>query len=73
MAQFLFRSDWTLEARGGAYMKLHHLLQNCSFFLIKLAAVQASGAARMKLRLPGTVKRLNVERSMLDVRRLFFS
>jgi hypothetical protein len=30
-------------------MKLHHLLQKCSFFLIKLAAVQASGCARMKL------------------------
>jgi hypothetical protein len=32
-----------------SYMKLHQLLQNCSFFLIKLAAFQASGAARMKL------------------------
>jgi hypothetical protein len=30
-------------------MKLHHLLQKCSFFLIKLAAVQASGGACMKL------------------------
>jgi len=30
-------------------VKLHHLLQKCSFFLIKLAAVQASGAAYMKL------------------------
>ena len=30
-------------------MKLHHLLQKCSFFLIKLAAFQASGAARVKL------------------------
>jgi hypothetical protein len=30
-------------------MKLHHLLQKCSFFLIKLAAVQASGGARLKL------------------------
>jgi len=30
-------------------VKLHHLLQKCSFFLIKLAAFQASGAARMKL------------------------
>jgi len=28
----------------------HHLLQKCSFFLIKLAAFQASGAAYMKLR-----------------------
>ena len=36
-------------------MKLHQLLQNCSFFLIKLAAVQASGAARVKLRQNGTV------------------
>jgi hypothetical protein len=30
-------------------MKLHQLLQNCSFFLIKLAAFQASGTACMKL------------------------
>ena len=30
------------------YMKLHHLLQKCSFFLIKLAAFQASGGAHMK-------------------------
>ena len=30
-------------------VKLHHLLQKCSFFLIKLAAFQASGGARMKL------------------------
>ena len=30
-------------------MKLHYLLQKCSFFLIKLAAFQASGAARVKL------------------------
>jgi hypothetical protein len=30
-------------------MKLHHLLQKCSFFLIKLAAFRASGGARMKL------------------------
>jgi hypothetical protein len=29
--------------------------------MIKLAAFQASGIARMKLRLRGTVKRLNVE------------
>jgi hypothetical protein len=28
--------------------------------MIKLAGFQASGGARMKLRLPGTVKRLNV-------------
>jgi hypothetical protein len=26
----------------------HHLLQKCSFFLIKLAAFQANGGARMK-------------------------
>jgi len=31
------------------YMKPHHLLQKCSFFLIKLAAFLVSGAARMKL------------------------
>ena len=30
-------------------MKLHHLLQKCSFFLIKLTVVLASGAACMKL------------------------
>jgi hypothetical protein len=36
-------------------MKLHHLLQKCSFFLIKLAAFQASGGARVKLRQNGTV------------------
>jgi len=29
-------------------MKLHHLLQKCSFFLIKLAVFLASGAAYMK-------------------------
>jgi hypothetical protein len=34
-----------LDARGqsGACMKLHHLLQKCSYFLIKLAVFQASG------------------------------
>jgi len=37
------------------HMKLHHLLQKCSFFLIKLAAFLASGAARVKLRQNGTV------------------
>ena len=31
------------------HMKLRHLLQKCSFFLIKLAAVQASGDAYTKL------------------------
>ena len=36
-------------------MKLHHLLQKCSFFLIKMAAFQASGVARMKLGQNGTV------------------
>ena len=30
-------------------MKLHRLLQKCSFFLIKLAAFQAGGGACMKL------------------------
>jgi hypothetical protein len=29
-------------------VKLHHLLQKCSFFLIKLAAFLARGDARMK-------------------------
>jgi hypothetical protein len=36
-------------------MKLHGLLQKCSFFLIKLAAFLASGGAHMKLRQNGTV------------------
>ena len=40
-----FRIRFLLTSR----MKLHHLLQKCSFFLIKLAAFLASGAARMKL------------------------
>jgi len=31
------------------HMKLHYLLQKCSFFLIKLAFFWASGSARMKL------------------------
>jgi len=43
--KFLFRFDWTLAARGSARVKLHQLLQNCSFFLIRLAAFQASGRA----------------------------
>jgi hypothetical protein len=50
-------------------MKLHHLLQKCSFFLIKLAAVQASGAAYMKLRLAGTVNRLNVQHRTSNIER----
>jgi hypothetical protein len=36
-------------------VKLHHLLQKCSFFLIKLAAFLARGGAHMKLRQNGTV------------------
>jgi hypothetical protein len=48
-------------------MKLRHLLQKCSFFLIKLAAFQASGGAYMKLRLAGTVNRLNIERPTSNV------
>jgi hypothetical protein len=39
----------SVQASGWAYMKLHHLLQKCSFFLIKLAAFLARGGARMKL------------------------
>jgi hypothetical protein len=50
-------------------MKLHHLLQKCSFFLIKLAAVQASGAAYVKLRLAGTANRLNVEHRTSNIER----
>ena len=36
-------------------MKLHHLLQKRSSFLIKLAVFLASGAARVKLRQNGTI------------------
>jgi hypothetical protein len=36
-------------------MKLHHLLQKCSFFLIKLAIFLASGGACVKLGQNGTV------------------
>jgi len=43
--KFLSRSDWTLAVSGAAYMKPHHLLQKCSFFLIKLANFIASGRA----------------------------
>jgi hypothetical protein len=50
-------------------MKLHHLLQKCSFFLIKLAAFQASGGACMKHRLAGTVNRLNVEHRTSNIER----
>ena len=50
-------------------MKLHQLLQNCSFFLIKLAAFQASGAAHMKLRIVGTVNRLNIEHRTSNIER----
>ena len=35
------------------YVKLNHLLQKCSFILIKLAVCLASGAARMKLQRNG--------------------
>jgi len=34
-------------------------------FSIKLAAFQASGGARMRLHLAGTVNRLNIERPIL--------
>ena len=37
--------DQTGSASGNAYMKLQLLLQKCRFFLIKLAAFQASGDA----------------------------
>jgi hypothetical protein len=36
-------------------VKLHHLLQKCSFFLIKLAAFLARGGAHMKLGQNGIV------------------
>jgi hypothetical protein len=41
-----------LACIGGSCMKLHHLLQKCSFFLIKLAAFQASGAAYIWFEIP---------------------
>ena len=44
-----------LARPGATHMKLHHLLQKCSFFLIKLAVFLASGGARMKLPQNGTV------------------
>jgi hypothetical protein len=37
--------------------------------LIKLAAFQASGSAHMKLRLAGTMKRLNVEHRTSNIER----
>ena len=56
-----FKQTKIISLALDTYMKLHHLLQKCSFFLIKLAAVQASGCARMKLRirfrLAGTANR----------------
>jgi hypothetical protein len=53
LAQFLFRSDWTPAARGGARIKLR---QNGTVsFSIKLAAFQASGGAYMKLHQNGMV------------------
>jgi hypothetical protein len=47
----------------------HHLLQKCSYFLIKLAAFQAGDGAYMKLRLAGTVNRLNVEHRTSNIER----
>jgi hypothetical protein len=41
-------------------MKLHRLLQKCSFFLIKLAVFLARGGAHMKLQMFGTVGRATV-------------
>ena len=40
-------------------MKLHHLLQKCSFFLIKLAVFLASGGAPMKLICLDRIYRIN--------------
>jgi hypothetical protein len=37
--------------------------------MIKLTAFQASGSARMKLRLRGTVKRLNIEHRTSNIER----
>ncbi|CAB1078247.1 hypothetical protein D1AOALGA4SA_6003 [Olavius algarvensis Delta 1 endosymbiont] len=38
MGAVFFRSDWTPAASGRAPLKLHRLLQKCSFFsLIRLA------------------------------------
>ena len=37
--------------------------------MIKLGAFQSSGGARMRLRLAGTVNRLNVEHQMSNIER----
>jgi hypothetical protein len=37
-------------------MKLHHLLQKCSFFLIKLAASQAIGWAEQRTAEPQNIE-----------------
>ena len=50
-------------------MKLHCLLQKCSFFLIKLAVILARGGAYMKLQIVGTVNRLNVEHRTSNIER----
>jgi hypothetical protein len=44
-------------------MKLHHLLQKCSFFLIKLAALAAGGRAE---------QRTAEYRRMVSLRSVFF-
>jgi hypothetical protein len=45
----------------------HHLLQKCCFFSIKLADSAAGDRVRMKLRLAGTVNRLNIEHRTSNV------
>jgi hypothetical protein len=37
-------------------MKLHHLLQKCSFFLIKLAAFQAGGWSEQRTAEPQNIE-----------------
>jgi len=37
-------------------MKLHHLLQKCSFFLIKLAALVAGGRAEKRTAEPQNIE-----------------
>ena len=52
------------------YMKLRQ--NGIVSFPIRLAVFQARGGARMKLRLAGTVKRLNVEHRTSNIERRMF-
>jgi hypothetical protein len=50
-------------------MKLHRLLQKCSFFFRFDWALAARGGARMKLHIVGTDNRLNVEHRTSNIER----